>query len=218
MCDEDLWADTRTGLSKLGFLHFADYGNGTTLSEMADHAVSDAPVHFILIGFSMGGFVAREIALRYPDRVTALVLIGTSARGDSPEKSRRKRDLAQLTRRSVFRGISRLACKSSLHPNRKNDETLLGRIKAMAMRVGKGAFVRQIGLLRHDSHEYLKDVSCVTLVIAAGQDQLRSIVESEELVVGIPDSELVIIEDCGHMVPMEQPDQLVKTIIEWHVR
>jgi len=215
MCDEDLWADIRPGIIGLGQPYFGDYGTGETFAEMATSVLKSAPARFSLIGFSMGGYVAREIALQAPERVEALVLIGTSARGDGPEKTLQKEGLAKLTRRSSFRGLSRLACKTSLHPERMDNDHLLDRVQAMALRVGKDAFIRQLLLFRRDSHENLKDIQNPTLVVAARQDQLRSIEEANELVTGIPDAKLAVIENCGHMIPMEQPGPLLEVISEW---
>src|SRR4051812_296462 len=55
---------------------------------MAQHVLVGAPEHFALIGFSMGGYVARHIACLVPKRVQALVLVATSARADTPEQAR----------------------------------------------------------------------------------------------------------------------------------
>jgi len=215
MCDENLWADIRFGFIGLGQPYFGDYGTGETFAEMATSVLKSAPARFSLIGFSMGGYVAREIALQAPERVEALVLVGTSARGDDPNKTLQKEGLAKLTRRSSFRGLSRLACKTSLHPERMDNDELLDRIQAMALRVGKAAFIRQLLLFRNDSHDKLKDIQIPTLVISARQDQLRSIEEANELASGIPDAKLAIIENCGHMIPMEQPGPFLDVITDW---
>jgi len=215
MCDEDLWANIRPGLSAFGPPHFGDYGAGATLAEMAARVLKSAPAQFTLIGFSMGGYVAREIARQEPERVEALILIATSTRGDGPERTLQKDDLARLSQRSSFRGLSRLARRTSLHPERMDNEILLDRLQAMALRVGKEAFVRQLRLVRGGSQNELKNILSPTLVVAARQDQLRSIKEADELVAGIPDAKLAIIENSGHMIPMEQPDQLLGVITQW---
>jgi len=215
MCDEDLWADINPGPAGLGVPHFGDYGAGDTLSEMAANVLKDAPERFSLIGFSLGGYVAREMVLQEPERVEALVLMGTSARGDALDQTRKKEGMAKFIRRSEFRGLSRLACKTSLHPERMDNDDLLDRIQAMALRVGKDAFIRQLLLFRSSSHGRLEEILKPTLVIAARQDQLRSIEEADELVAGIPGAKLAIIENCGHMIPMEQPGLLLKVMVEW---
>jgi pimeloyl-ACP methyl ester carboxylesterase len=64
---------------------------------------------FDVIGFSMGGYVAREIARIAPDRVQQLVLMATSSRGDTTLQARRKAD-AVLAAPQTLRG------QQALHP------------------------------------------------------------------------------------------------------
>ncbi len=215
MCDEDMWSDARIGLTRLGNLHFPGFGEGETLEQMATHAIENVPQHFILVGFSMGGYVAREIALRYPGRVQALTLIGTSARVDTPERRRSKRGLADLTRRSTFRGLSRAAVLESLNPDHPDRDLFVERIRAMARRLGSDAFVRQLRLERGDQLHELGNIDCPALVIASREDRLRSIEESRELVDFLRNARLEIIEDCGHMIPMERPGAFVRLLGQW---
>jgi pimeloyl-ACP methyl ester carboxylesterase len=215
MCDDDLWRDIKPGLEKLGHVGTCAFGDGTTLSEIAEHVLTTAPDQFVLGGFSMGGYVAQEIVYKAPDRVQGLVLIATSACGDTSRKSRRKKDLAAITRTSTFRGLSTAACQSSLHPDHANNEGLILRIQAMALRMGKDAFIQQLCVSRQDNFERLKSFECPALVIGARQDQLRPPEDSEMLASHMPEATLSIIEECGHMIPMEMPELLLNTIVQW---
>jgi len=53
------------------------------------------------------------------------------------------------------------------------------------------------------------------LIIAAAQDQMRSIDEAKELQEFIPQASLKIIENSGHMLPLEQPEILAQTVSDW---
>jgi pimeloyl-ACP methyl ester carboxylesterase len=53
------------------------------------------------------------------------------------------------------------------------------------------------------------------MVVAAGQDQLRSIEESEELVREIPGAVLKVMEGSGHLVPLEDPGALADMLTHW---
>ncbi len=215
MCDEDLWADTKIEFEKLGRIQFGDFGDGTTMEAMAEHVLSTAPLKFVLIGFSMGGYVAQEIVHKAPNRVAALILIGTSADGDAPSKTKMKRDLALMSQNRPFRGLSKVACRTSLHPEHDDPAGLVDRIQAMALRLGQGAFIRQLSVVRQDGYNRLKNIGCPTLVIAARQDQLRPVENSTQLASKVPGACLLIVEDCGHMIPMERPGQLAKIIKRW---
>jgi pimeloyl-ACP methyl ester carboxylesterase len=80
MLDADLWRDVELGLSDFGPIQHADLSLDNTLTAMAERALRDVQSPFILIGFSMGGYVAREMVRLAPERVSGLVLVATSAR------------------------------------------------------------------------------------------------------------------------------------------
>jgi pimeloyl-ACP methyl ester carboxylesterase len=97
------------------------------------------------------------------------------------------------------------------------DEVLAGRIVAMAQRVGAEAYVRQQTaiLSRPDSLPTLATVRCPTLVLAARQDERAPVAVHEELAAGIPGARLVVLEDCGHMAPMERPGEVTEALRQW---
>ena len=64
MCDADLWTDMAGDLSRLGRLHYGNLYEDDSLDGMVRRVLGEAPQRFVLIGFSMGGFVARVLALR----------------------------------------------------------------------------------------------------------------------------------------------------------
>lgn len=215
MLDADLWRDMELELPGCGLFLHADLSQDGTIEAMATRALADAPKRFILIGFSMGGYVAREVARRAPERVQALILIATSARGDSLTLAARKAAAADKVTAASFNGLSRSAILRSLHPDRAMDEALIGRIRDMNKRLGPEVFVRQSGLTREDGRGWLHEIKCPTLVIAAAQDVLRSLEEARELQAGIPGAKLEIIEGSGHMIPVEKPRRLAAIIRDW---
>ena len=217
MADADLWADVAAALQARAPLVHADLSQDDRIERMAQRVLKAAPPSFDLIGFSMGGYVAREIARQAPERVRALVLIATSARSDTPEQARRKAAAAvQLASpHQKFRGLSRASIASSLHPARANDEALIERIQAMGVRLGREAFLRQVRIDRESDLDRLSAIRCPTLVIAAAQDRLRSLDEATELQAGIPGAVLQVIDGTGHMVPMEVPGPLMGVVLPW---
>ena len=59
ICDQDLWTDMVPDLQALGTLHYGNVYEDSTLEGMARRVLESSPERFVLIGFSMGGFVAR---------------------------------------------------------------------------------------------------------------------------------------------------------------
>jgi pimeloyl-ACP methyl ester carboxylesterase len=218
MADETLWRDLEAPLARFGSLHYADLRHDSSIAAMARRALDAAPPSFLLAGFSMGGYVAREIARLSPERVRALVLIATSTRPDTPALQKRKGAIGNAAPSIAFSGLSRIAVASSLHPKERHNEALIERVRAMGMRLGGEVFRRQSMLERPGDLDHLHQIRCPTLVVAAAQDQLRSLEEARELQAGIPGAALEVIEDSGHMIPIEAPQRLADVIVPWLAR
>ena len=215
MLDETLWDDVAGPLAKFGPLVHADLRHDATIEAMAGRALANAPGSFILVGFSMGGYVAREIARMAPERVRALVLIATSTRPDSPALRQSRGRVGQAAASVAFSGLSRVAIATSLHPKQRDNDALVERIRAMGVRMGGDVFRRQSALERAGDLDRLHGIGCPTLIVAAGQDRLRSRAESDELHAGIPGSDYVVIEESGHMLPIEAPEALLAAMLPW---
>lgn len=215
MTDQALWSRMAPGLAELGTCTFADLSRTDDLEVTARDLLKNAPDTFILIGFSLGGFVAREIVRLAPERISGLVLMNSSARPPRPEIAKRNAFLIGHTKERGFRGLSSDAVKKAFHPDLRDDAALTQEIKDMALRMGGDAFIRQLSIQRPDRRADLADIACPTLVIWARQDELRSLKESEEMAEAIPGAKLEIIEDCGHMTPMEAPSAVLDLLTSW---
>jgi pimeloyl-ACP methyl ester carboxylesterase len=214
MADAALWDDVAADLAPFGPVMTADLGRGHDIESMAAAILNDAPETFVAVGFSMGGYVARELARTAPERVSALILIATSARGDSDEMIRQRRSALKAPPKA-FKGLSRIAIASSLHPDRADVPAMVARVRDMGLRLGGEVFHRQSAMVRAGDLDRLGDIRQPTLIVAADADQLRGPDEAEELHRGIPGSMLVHIADSGHMIPLEQPQVLSRVMTAW---
>jgi pimeloyl-ACP methyl ester carboxylesterase len=215
MADETLWDDMVPALARFGPVVHADLRHDTSVEAMAHRVLATAPPTFLLVGFSMGGYVARAIARQAPERVRALVLISTSTRGDTAALQKRKGAIGNAAPSIAFSGLSRTAVATSLHPKQRDNDALIERIRAMGMRLGGEVFRRQSLLDRPGDLERSGEIRCPTLVVAAENDQLRSLAEAQEMTAAIPGATLAIIEDTGHMIPIEAPQRLLDVIVPW---
>jgi pimeloyl-ACP methyl ester carboxylesterase len=82
MLDGDMWASFEREMEDFHPVYHADLGQDDSIAGMARRVIAQAPDRFILIGFSLGGYVAREVVRQAPESVSALVLVATSARAD----------------------------------------------------------------------------------------------------------------------------------------
>jgi len=213
MLDETLWDEVLPLLEWEAPIHRLPLGPGTTMDEIARGVAAAAPERFVLVGFSLGGYIARKVAELFPERVAALVLVASSLESDTPERAKAKQDAIRALDPSTFRGLSTGSIAQSLHPDRRGDRELVARIREMGRRLGYEAMVVQSGLRRDGIAA--ATLTCPTLVIGADQDALRSVEETEELAAAVPGARLEVIKASGHMLPLEQPHVLAATIQAW---
>lgn len=135
MCDQDLWTDMVLDLTALGPIHYGNVYEDGTLDGMARRVLDTAPERFVLIGFSMGGFVARVLALMAPERVTGVAFVASSARGYSDEETARRK-AGYRPGDSPPRATGAVTTAMGLHPDREKDPVLLDRLRGMQRRLG----------------------------------------------------------------------------------
>ncbi len=215
MCDGDLWSDVTAALDPRWRVVHADLFQDTSIEAMAARALAETTGPLVAVGFSMGGFVAREMALTAPEQVRALVLIGSSAMGNPPERVARNRERRVRIADAPFRGLSRTDLRRALHPTRRDDEALVERMLAMGARLGKDVLLRQLALERQDGHDRLAEIACPALVVAADADELRPRAETDRLAAGIPGARHEVIANSGHMMPLEHPALMAALINGW---
>ncbi len=215
MLDARLWNDVRAGLSDLGQLNFGDITQDDSLEAMAKRVLQNAPPRFVLIGFSMGGYVAQWVYKFAPERVIALVLMNTSAHQQSEADVAQTQAQIELAKQYPFKGLTKRALANSVDPDRTGDQALLDRLQTMAVANGKDVFIRQLSAMRNDGYEDLQKVRCPTLIITSRNDQMRSVAESQLMADRIPQSQLAIIEHSGHMTPLEKPTELLEILTSW---
>jgi len=180
-----------------------------------------------VVGNSMGGFIATELAIACPQRVERLVLIsaaGISTReplaGLSPRLASRS-PIPVLTRSErVLAGTAAwLASKSDTVARRERLRELTlatvvrhpGRLPAplaaeQLRGAGKPGFLQAFeAIIHYDVEERLKEIACPTLIVWGDHDRLVNVRDADVFAALIPDSRKVIFEDTGHMAMLERP-------------
>jgi pimeloyl-ACP methyl ester carboxylesterase len=85
----------------------------------------------------------------------------------------------------------------------------------MQRRLGAEVRKRQAALVRRDGYADLARIACPSLVVACRQDRLRTFAETERMARRLPNSTFSILEDCGHMAPLEKPGELASLLTSW---
>jgi len=222
LCDEAVWVQQREALSPIADCVVPSFGALASIADMAHSVLAAAPSQrFSLVGHSMGGRVALEMARLARDRIERLALLDTGidakAPGEAGEREHEGRmALLQLARERGMREMGRQWARGMVHPSRL-ESPLFEEILDMIERSTPAVFEAQIGALlgRPDAREVLASLRCPTLLMCGRQDGWSPLERHERMQAMLPGSNLVAIEDCGHMSTMEQPQAVSRALAEW---
>lgn len=214
--DAELWRDQISGLADVARPWVPDLTRGETIRELAQSVLADAEPAFALAGFSLGGYVAQEIARSAPERIERLALLDTSIRVDAPDRAARRRALTEAARKpGEFIGISHAILKSYVDASRLSDIDLTSRIVAMTQRLGRDVFIRQNSLEREDGEAALRALGVPLLIICGENDQITPAAGHRDMARAIGCSHLLVIPRAGHMTPMEAPGPVNGALRHW---
>ncbi|MDN3575512.1 alpha/beta fold hydrolase [Chitinimonas viridis] len=215
--DARLWQHQTAVLGNMAHVAIADLTGADSIAALATTVLAQAPAErFALAGLSMGGYVALEIMRQAPERVLALALLDTSARPDSAQATENRLGLMELAEKD-FPAVLATLLPRLLHPSQLHDAALVGTVNDMATDLGKQVFIRQQTAIlgRPDSRPTLGAIRCPTLVLCGKDDVITPLEVHEELVAGIAGAKLVVIETCGHLSTLCQPQQVAEALEVW---
>jgi pimeloyl-ACP methyl ester carboxylesterase len=187
----------------------------STLRDMAGALLARAQPRFTLIGLSLGGYVAFEVIRRQLHRLEGLVLMDTTAVADHPaRRAGRLADIDKVKAGGIEALIPELPTRW-MHPD--HAPRLAPLMAEMARSIGaRGQLNQQTAMLaRPDSHADLERVKVPTLLVCGRQDPVTPVADHEAMKARIPHSTLSIVERCGHLSTIEQPEEVTRVLVEW---
>lgn len=217
ICTRDLFRDQLCALAdspNVGAPVVADTLTHDTIAGMAAAALCHVDGPLVPIGLSMGGYVAQEMALQAPERVAGLALLNTNYKADDAVKRKQRENTIALAKSDKFKGVTRHLLKSFLSPTAMQDESLIDRIVAMAQDVGADGFVRQQTAIlgRCDQSHTLRNLKIPTLILSGSLDTVTPPSLSQEMASLVPQADLVMLEDVGHLSTMEAPEAVTAAL------
>lgn len=173
-----------------------------------------------LVGHSMGGMVALEMALRRPEQVESVVLLASAPR-NSNRNNLLFADWAAAAENGSdqaawFRTILAWILTERFFDQSEMVDAVLSYLLAYPWPQSASAFSRQVeALARYDVTDRLGQVMVPTCVIAGEEDILLPLHHSEQLARGIPGAVMQIIKKAAHSVHSEQPAALTAALVGW---
>jgi pimeloyl-ACP methyl ester carboxylesterase len=173
-----------------------------------------------VLGAFMGGMAGQELALRHPERVRRLVLVGTYARPDAKRRMLLE-DWAALAHAGVpMEGMirKRLVWTLSDETLEQSDliETMLDFFVKDDIPVGSELFARQCeACLRHDTLRRLSGIRQPTLILCGKHDQLTPPRLHGQMAAEIPGSRLVVIDFGAHLVMAESAVRFNQVVLQF---
>jgi pimeloyl-ACP methyl ester carboxylesterase len=188
-----------------------------SLGEMAEELLAKTPERFTLIGLSLGGYLAFEIIRRQLQRIERLILMDTTAAADPPaRRAGRLADIAKVREGGIEALIPELPARW-LHPGHIQRIELTSLIADMARSIGaRGQFNQVTAMLsRPDSHADLERVRVPTLLVCGREDPVTPVPHHEAMAARVPGARLEIIDNCGHLSTIEQPEIVTRLLKNW---
>jgi pimeloyl-ACP methyl ester carboxylesterase len=208
MADARLFLPQMVRLGTERACHICIAARGDTVEQMSELMMAGLPAKFALMGHGLGGDIALDIIRRVPDRVTRVVLLATDPLSEPPQTAVERETRMVMARAGrLVEAMAQEVPVSSVADSPWRDE-IMALVKDMALGLGEGVFLRQSRALqrRPDQQKTMRKVKLPALVIAGRQDPLVPLRRQEFTATLMPYGQFKIIEDAGHMAPLEQPE------------
>lgn len=221
MCNAASWAPQMQALSAQAHCVVPSWGQTDSITAMAQQVLDTAPAHFALAGHSMGGRVALEVMRLAPERVQRLALLDTGikpwAGGEAGEKERAGRlALLQMAETQGMRTMGAQWLRGMVHPGVLGT-ALFEQMLDMLEESSSAQYAAQIKALlnRPDASPVLPAITCPTLVLCGREDIWSPPAQHELIANGIAGSTLTVVDHCGHMSMVEQPQAVNAAMGAW---
>lgn len=212
-----LWSAQVRDLSDDYDVIVADYAGAESIDEMADRVLAQvADRSFSPVGFSLGGYIALNLAGREPARIDRLAFISASPFADSDEVIKQRELLieqAKVDYDSVLEGIGKfIVCPEGPFARETREA-----VTVMGKELGVEEFCRQqrAAMRRPDSREQLASIQFPVRVLCGAEDRVTPVSGNRYIAEHIPGASLQVLPDTGHLLPLERPGEVCGFLREW---
>jgi protocatechuate 4,5-dioxygenase alpha subunit len=215
VCDGFVW---RAAQQALGDLPSAvgDISTQDSIPDMARDLLAQHQGRLILVGHSLGGRVAMEVARMAHGRIAGMALLNT---GMHPKRAGEDEKRAHMMDMGFSKGMGAVAkawLPGMMNHESPPDADLVMGLTEMVIRMGPDVHARQLrALLSRPDASATLTYRGPTLLITGRQDQWSPIAQHQDIAALCPQAKLEIIENAGHFAPVEQPAAVARLLADW---
>lgn len=162
-----------------------------------------------VLGNSLGGHLAQIFTLANPDKISSLILTGSSGLFENPMGS-------SWPRRESYDYVEGKVQSTFYDPKMARKE-MVDEVFAIVndrMKVIRIVLTAK-SAIRHNLADKLQDIKVPTLLVWGKQDEITPAFVAEKFDELLPDSTLVLLDECGHAAMMEKPDEFNQAFHEF---
>lgn len=214
--DHRLWAHQVRHLGDLADVRVEALWHSPSRTETVAELLQKAPDRFALAGQSYGGWLGQVVAARAPERVSKLMLFNTFSR-QSAAHLETFRQWIDLIDQNQLASVLNESLDGAVHPHRLKDREFVKRFHSMQQTFPLEGRRNQLQAIINDyeTASLLPNIACPTLVVHGREDPVFSLEEHQYITQHVRGAKLTILEECGHMGPMEQPQAVTALLRLW---
>ena len=217
MCDEAVWEGQRAALSPCAEIRIPDFRGFTSLREMAEAVLQEAPDKFSVVGHSMGGRVAFEMMALAGKRIARFAVMDTGVHPVQAGEAEKRGVLLQAARQKGLQAVADAWILPMLHPANQQNGNLIQQINTMILRNTVQDYEGQVAALlgREDRTPLLETIKHRVWLLCGEADSWSPVSQHEDMLGKLDNAVLKIIARAGHMSTMEQPQVVSELLLEW---
>ena len=197
--DERMWEPQRVvlGEHEVVMPNLYDFG-GSSIDGWAKRTLDEVEGDLVAVGASMGGYVALAMARRAPERIRRLLLAGSRATADPPDRRAVREEMIRVVQKEGIEGWNREFSPPG-PPDRPTDELVRG-IEALRD--------------RPDATDVVASFGGPLVVVVGDQDDILPVDEAREIAESAPEGRLEVVAGAGHLVSVEASDEFNRILLE----
>ena len=198
--DERMWEQQLAVLGghEVATPNLYDLG-GSSIDGWAERVLDEVEGDVVAVGASMGGYVALAMARRAPERIRGLLIAGSRATADPPDRRAVRDDMIRVVQEKGIEGWNREFSPPG-PPDRPTDELVRG-IQALRD--------------RPDATDVVASFAGPLVVVVGDQDDILPVDEARQIAESAPNGRFEVVEGAGHVVSVDAPERFNQILREF---